>query len=96
MARVRMVTRTVVSTVFDVMVVNQTTMKVESVSVTIPSADSMTDVKQVDAVKSSVPTGYLFVQITKKQKKVILYGMSEQEFIRLAKVLPPRSGKTEE
>ncbi len=95
MARVRMITRTVVSTVFTVMAVNQSTMAVESVNVTIPSADAMTDVKQAEAVKANMPEGYLFVQITGKQEQETLYGMSEEEFIRLAKVLPPRGAKTE-
>lgn len=91
-----MITRTVVSTVFTVMAVNQSTMAVESVSVSIPSADSMTDAKQVEAVKSNLPDGYLFVQITGKMEQETLYGMTEEEFIRLAKVLPPRASKTEE
>lgn len=96
MARIRMITRTVVSTVFSVMAVNQSTMAVESVSVTIPSADSMTDAKQTEAVKSNMPDGYLFVQITGKQEEETLFGMTEEEFIRLAKVLPPRVTKSEE
>lgn len=96
MARIRMITRTVVSTVFTVMAVNQSTMAVESVEVSIPSADSMTESKQVEAVKSNMPEGYLFVQITGKQEQETLYGMTEEEFIRLAKMLPPRGSKTEE
>lgn len=95
MARIRMITRTVVSTVFSVMAVNQNTMQVETVSVSVPSADSMTESKQTEAVKSNMPDGYLFVQITGKQVQETLYGMTEEEFIRLAKVLPPRSGKSE-
>lgn len=96
MARVRMITRTVVSTMFSVMVVNQSNMQVESIEVSVPSADTMTDVKQIDAVKSNLPDGYLYVQITGKREEETLYGMTEEEFIRLAKVLPPRGSKTEE
>lgn len=95
MARVRMVTRTIVSTVFTVMAVNQSTMAVESVDVSIPSVDSLSDVKRIEVIKANMPSGYLFVQITGKQEVETLYGMTEEEFIRLAKVLPPRSTKTE-
>ena len=96
MARVRMITRTVVSTVFTVMAVNQSTMAVESVDVSIPSVDSLSDAKRIEAIKSNLPDGYLFVQITGKQEVETLYGMTEEEFIRLAKVLPPRASKTED
>lgn len=96
MARIRMITRTVVSSVFSVMVVNQSTMQVESIEVSVPSAESMTDAKQIDAVKANLPDGYLFVQITAKREQETLYGMTEEEFIRLAKVLPPRGSKTED
>ena len=96
MARIRMITRTVVSTVFDVMVVNQSTMKVEKISVSVASADSLSADKQVEAVKSNLPADYLFVQITGSHTEETLYGMTEEEFIRLAKVLPPRNAKTED
>ena len=91
MARIRMITRTVVSTVFTVMAVNEDTKQVENVCVIVPSATTMTD-KQLDkAIKDGMPHGYLFVQVISSEKCETLYGMSEEEFIRIARILPPRS-----
>lgn len=89
-----MVTRTVNSTVFDCMVVDSNSKQVETIQVTISSADTMTDKALDKAIRNAAPTGKLFVQVTSSKQVETLYGMSEQEFIKLAKVLPPRT-KTE-
>lgn len=94
MARERMITRTVNSTVYECMVVDSTSKQVETVPVTISSAETMTEKALDKAIRSAVPSGKLFVQVTSSKQAETLYGMSEQEFIRLAKVLPPRT-KTE-
>ena len=90
MARERMVTRTVVSMVYDVMVVNSESKTVESIKVTIPSGDTLTDKARDKAIKANIPGGKLFVAITAHEKTETLYGMSEADFIKSAKVLPSR------
>ena len=94
MARERMITRTVNSTVFDCMVVNSTSKQVETITVTISSADTMAEKALDKAIRSNIPAGKLFVQTISSKQVETLYGMTEQEFIKLAKVLPPRT-KTE-
>ena len=94
MSRERMVTRTVFSTNYNVMVVNMESKSVESITVTIPSVDTMTDKAREKAIKAMIPEGKTFVTITGETTSETLYGMTEAEFIRLARVLPPRT-KTE-
>lgn len=92
--RERLVTRTIVATVYTCMVVDATSKKVENIEVSISSADTM-NAKTLDKeIRKALPDGKLFVQAIDSKKVETLYGMSEQEFIRLAKVLPPRT-KTE-
>lgn len=94
MARERMITRTVFTTNYNVMVVNMENKSVENISISIPSGDTMTDKTREKAIKAMIPEGKTFVTITGETTSETLYGMSEQEFIRLARVLPPRT-KTE-
>ena len=86
-----MITRTVISTNYSVMVVNMESKSVESITVSIPSGDTMTGKAREKAIKAMIPDGKLFVSITGETTTETLYGMTEQEFIRLAKVLPPRT-----
>ena len=94
MARERMVTRTVASVHYNVMVVDAESKTVENITVVIPSGDTMTEKGREKAIKSNIPAGKIFVQIVSEEITETLYGMSEQDFIKLAKVLPPRT-KTE-
>lgn len=94
MSRERMVTRTVFSTNYNVMVVDMESKSVETITVTIPSADTMTYKAREKAIKTMIPEGKTFVTITGETTSETLYGMTEAEFIRLARVLPPRT-KTE-
>ena len=91
MARERMVTRTVASVNYNVMVVDTESKTVENITVVIPSGDTMTEKAREKAIKANIPTGKIFVQIVSEEITETLYGMSEQDFIRLAKVLPPRT-----
>ena len=91
MARERMVTRTVVTVNYTVMVVDTGSNTVENVTVSIPSGDALTDKAKDKAIKASLPEGKLFVQVVSQTTTEVLYGMSESDFIRLAKVLPPRT-----
>ena len=91
MARERMITRTVVSVNYDIMVVNMETKTVENITVSIPSGDTLTDKAREKAIKASKKKKKTFVSVISETTSETLYGMSEAEFIRLAKVLPPRT-----
>lgn len=91
MSRERMITRTVVTVNYEIMVVNMETKTVENITVSIPSGDTLTDKAREKAIKASIPEGKTFVSVISETTTETLYGMSEAEFIRLAKVLPPRT-----
>lgn len=90
MARERMVTRTVMVTEVVVMCLNVTTAQVEinTYELTGSYDDNATALK---TVKKLYETDELkCVTVQEMVGKEILYGMPEIEFIKLAKVLPPR------
>ena len=91
MARERMVTRTIVSVEYSVLVVDMSTLKAETINVTIPSADTMTDKARDKAIKENIPTGKTFTAVMDSKKVEELYGMTEAEFMKMAKKLPPRT-----
>lgn len=95
MARERMVTRTVELTIAEVMTLDTTTAKVETIAFEV--GGGLTDEKAVlKAVKKLHETDtFKCVAVQSISTKEILYGMSEIDFIKHANVLPPRS-KTEE
>ncbi len=95
MARERMVTRTVEEAEVSVMTVNTETeevfTRVHHVSATIGEENVLKYIqKHFDTDKEKS------VMIQKYETTEILYGMSEQTFIALAKVLPPRNSATTE
>lgn len=93
MARERMVTRTVELSVCEVMCMDTNTAEVTIKTYEI--GGGLTDSKTLlKAVKKLYETDtFKCVAISKVTQKEILYGMPESQFIKLAKVLPPRSGK---
>ena len=91
--RERMITRTVVATEYVCMVVDANSKTVENISVSIPSVEGMSKKHLEEAIRKAVPSDKLFVQTISERKVETLYGMTEQEFIRLAKVLPARGTK---
>ena len=95
MARERMVTRTVELTIAEVMTLDTTTAKVETIAYEI--GGGLTEEKAIlKAVKKLHETDtFKCVSVQNVTIKEILYGMSEIDFINHAKVLPPRT-KTEE
>lgn len=95
MARERMVTRTVELSVAGVMTLDTTTAKVEIIAYEI--GGGLTDEKAIlKAVKKLHETDtFKCVSVQSVTTKEILYGMSEIDFIKHAKVLPPRT-KTED
>lgn len=95
MARKRMVTRTVMQTTAEVMTLDVTTAEVQVQSYDIGGQYSdeellkkLQDLFQTDTLK--------LVHIESQDCKEILLGMDEVDFIRLAKVLPPRNSTKEE
>ena len=94
MARERMVTRTVSLTVAEVMCLEVTNAEVTVKTIELGGtfADNGAILKAVKKLHETDTFKCVAVQtVTEKE---VLYGMSEQEFISLAKVLPPRT-KTE-
>ena len=95
MARERMVTRTVFETVVDVMVVNTDNAQVSIIQKQLTfQPDEKTALKYIQKHFDTDKTKHVSIQGF--EQKETLYGMTEQEFIELAKILPPRTiGKTE-
>lgn len=94
MARVRMVTRTVVVTVAEVMCVDVTTAQVQINELELSGSFSDNETLLKAIKKLYEKDSFKCVAIQEVTEKEVLYGMEEIEFIKLAKVLPPRS-KTE-
>lgn len=95
MARKRMVTRTVMQTTAEVMTLDVTTAEVQSQSYDI--GGQYTDEELLKKLKNLFQTDTLkLVHIESQECKELLIGMDEEDFIRLAKVLPPRNTTKEE
>lgn len=88
--RERMVTRTVASVDYVCMTVNTETRQVEDLTVNIPNGATMTEKARLKAIAESIPASNTLVQIISEAVKETLYGMTEEQFIKHAKVLPPR------
>ena len=91
MARVPMVTRTIKTTTVKVLCVSIVENKTFEQEVALPRTykDEKSLMKQVKAVLENDNVKPLRVISTEVDET--LYGMSEQEFITLAKILPPRT-----
>lgn len=91
MARVPMVTRTITATKAIVMCLNVEQGELCNVTVTVPRTykDEEALLKKI---KPMIETDALkAVHIVDHEEVETLYGMSEQEFMERAKVLPPRN-----
>ena len=95
MARVPMVTRTITTTNAKVLCVSIAENKTFEQEVALPRTykDEKTLMKQVKAVLENENVKPVHVISTEEVET--LYGMSEQEFIQLAKILPPRTANSE-
>lgn len=96
MARVPMVTRTITATKAIVMCLNIEQGEPSNVSVTVPRTykDEESLLKKI---KPMVETDTLkAVHIVSTEQVETLYGMTEQDFMEHAKVLPPRNCATDE
>lgn len=95
MARKRMVTRTVTQTTAEVMTLDVTTAEVQVKSYDI--GGQYTDEELLKKLQDLFQTDILkLVHIEQQTCKELLLGMDEEDFIRLAKVLPPRNTSKEE
>lgn len=92
MARKRMVTRTIQQTTAEVMTVNITTAEVTINTYKIGGVYTPEDL--LKKLKSIFETETLkLVHIESIEIEEVLLGMEEEDFIRLAKVLPPRTNQ---
>lgn len=91
MARVPMVTRTIVATKVTVMCLDVQAGEPCNMCVTVPRTykDDETLMKKVRPLLETETLKA--VHIVDKEEIETLYGMTEQEFIQYAKVLPPRN-----
>ena len=90
MARKRMITRTVEHTTAKVMTLDVTTAEVQVRTYDI--GGQYTDEELLKKLQKLFQTDTLkLVHIESQTCKEVLLGMDEEEFIRLAKVLPPRT-----
>ena len=95
MARVPQVTRTITTTKVTAMVVNVAQGETETRSYVLPRTykDDKAVLKQLQKTYDNDDVKVVHVLDTKEENT--LYGMTEQEFIEHAKVLPPRSSESE-
>lgn len=95
MSRKRMITRTVMQTTAEVMTLDITTAEVQVRKYDI--GGQYTDEDLLKKLQKLFQTDMLkLVHIESQTCNEVLLGMDEEEFIRLAKVLPPRNASKDE
>lgn len=95
MARKRMVTRTVMQTRADVMTIDVVTADVKVCTYDI--GGQYNDEELLNKLQKLFQTDTLkLVHIESQSCNEVLLGMDEEDFIRLAKVLPPRNSNKDE
>ena len=89
--RERMVTRTVKVSDVTCMMVNVDTKEVFEKTVRLPGKFKTLEVakKAVEKAYENMPS-IKPIEVTNIHTEIILYGMSEQDFVNAAEVLPPR------
>ena len=95
MARKRMITRTVEQTTAKVMTLDVTTAEVQVCTYDI--GGQYNDEELLKKLQQLFQTDTLkLVHVESQTCKEVLLGMEEEDFIRLAKVLPPRNSNKDE
>lgn len=95
MARKRMITRTVEQTTANVMTLDVTTAEVKVCTYDI--GGQYNDEELLKKLQQLFQTDTLkLVHVESQTCKEVLLGMEEEDFIRLAKVLPPRNSNKDE
>lgn len=96
MAKIKMVTRTVVVHTFSVMCVDTVTAEVTSREFKLGSSYDKKK-NPIDFLKSEYETDTVkLVAVQDETVETVLYGMPETEFIANASILPPRTASAEE
>lgn len=95
MARERMVTRTVSTTTVDVLVINIETAEVGTKSFVLGQNMTKDEKTMLNNAQKMLDdetgtTLWKCVSIKNIKEEETLYGMTEQDFLKYAKVLPPR------
>lgn len=95
MARERMVTRTVSTTTVDVLVINIETAEVDTKSFVLGQNMTKDEKTMLNNAQKMLDdetgtTLWKCVAIKNIKEEETLYGMTEQDFLKYAKVLPPR------
>lgn len=96
MARMRMVTRTVNENTYTCMCVDTESAEIINRDFVMGVEFDSDDAALKYFQKNFNTDNFKVVTVVAHSVKEILYGMPESEFIRLAKVLPPRSGEKSE
>ena len=96
MARMRMVTRTVNENTYTCMCVDTVSAEIANKDFVVGVEFETEDTALKHFQKLYNKDTFKVVAVVAHSVKEILYGMPESEFIRLAKVLPPRSGEKSE
>ena len=95
MAREKMVTRTVTQTTAEVMTIDVTTSEVRILEYTIGGTYDTNEILLKKLQKLFQIDTFKLVNINTTTVEDLLLGMTEEDFIRYATVLPPRSAKKE-
>ena len=96
MARVSMVTRTIIATKVNVLCLNIETAEPFNKEVTLSGTYKDEKALQKAAEKTINSDTVKAVHVVDHEETETLYGMTEQEFIERAKILPPRDAKKAE
>lgn len=96
MARVSMVTRTIIATKVNVLCLNIETAEPFNKEVTLSGTYKDEKALQKAAEKVINSDTVKAVHVVDHKETETLYGMTEQEFIERAKILPPRDAKKAE
>jgi hypothetical protein len=95
MARVAMVTRTIITAEVQVLCMNVETVAVETQTVTLLGGIASDDI-MLKKIKEQIESETIKpVHIQSAKEIETLYGMTEAEFVQLAKALPPRTKASE-
>lgn len=93
MARVPMVTRTIITTNANILCVNTATKEVSEVSVTLPRTykDEEEILKAIKKLNVSLGENNKPISVVGYETAETLYGLTEAKFVEVAEILPPRN-----
>lgn len=95
MARKPMITRTITTTCVKVLALNLDTHENETITVILPRTYKDGKALEKALNEAKVPAGLKLVLVLSSEVVETLYGMTEEDFIAAAEVLPARVAKAE-